>query len=133
MDQEKNDNQAENKDRTENSEKKEQRSSASGNGTGSNRQEDGENRALGNQTDMGDQTAKNVEGDQPTQTPADDEKRRDTSVSHSNSTADQTSRSAYGTKGGRMDSGGVASSGSDKNPEGPSDPMTSRGFDKPDK
>ncbi len=71
--------------------------------------------ALGNQTDMGDQTATNVAGDQPAKTPPDRKERRDEAAAYSNSPSDKTNRSQYGSKAGRMDSGGIASTGRDEN------------------
>ncbi len=81
--------------------------------------------ALGNQTDMGEQTEQNVSGDQPTKEPRDTSNGEDETASYSNSPADTTHRSAYGSKAGRMDTGGVASTGRNENATGPSDPMKS--------
>jgi hypothetical protein len=95
-------------------------------GTTQNRQIDEGKRALGSQTDEGDQTDLNVAGDKPTHTSPDAKKSRDESIAHSNSTADHTNRSAYETKGGRLDSASGTISGSKEEPQGPSNAMNSR-------
>src|SRR5207302_9785810 len=84
--------------------------------------------ALGNQTDMGDQTELNVAGDQPTTTPSDtsESEEQDPSRAHSNSTADTRGNSPYTTKAGRVDSAGVASAGRKEDADGPSNPTTSQ-------
>lgn len=84
--------------------------------------------ALGNQTDMGDQTAQNVAGDQPAPSPSDttQRKKQDPALAHSNSTSDRTSNSPYTTKAGRVDSGGVAGTKKREGEDSPGEPTTSQ-------
>ena len=68
------------------------------------KQESGPPRALGNQTELGDQTELNVAGDRPKHEPAEETHEHDEELAHSNSSADHA---AYKTKTGERDPAGL--------------------------
>ncbi|HEY3991847.1 MAG TPA: hypothetical protein VGM01_03100 [Ktedonobacteraceae bacterium] len=86
-------------------EKEEQENSSKLTNAPESKQESGPPRALGNQTELGDQTELNAGGDQPTFEPAKESLEHNEERKHSNSSADH--HTTHTTKAGGRDPAGL--------------------------